>query len=114
VKGIIMINRKIASLALFAAISAPSAFAADVITSDGRAGGAFWGQPISAGSAAKSLARPSVVIGEVNPSDGRPGGAFWGSAAAQRHPMVASGERFVATSKTGNARPYSFLEEFNP
>ena len=109
-----MINRKIAFVALLAAVSAPSALAAEVITSDGRAGGAFWGQPSIASSTVQPPSRIAFVVREVNPSDGRPGGAFWGSATAVRQELTATGERFVGTSQTGNTRPLSSLEENNP
>ena len=114
-----MFNRKFAALAFAAIVSAPSAFAADVITSDGRAGGAFWGQPITSSATTASLPRAALTIGEIDPSDGRLGGAYWGSArvakkAVETHAATnAAGKRFVATAQIGQARPFAFLEDFN-
>ena len=110
-----MINRKIAGLALLAAVTAPVAFAADIDPTDGRAGGAFWGRPITPSATVERLPRPALVIGEVNPSDGRAGGAFWGSpTAVPQHVAATTDERFVATSRTRTVRPFSLLEEYNP
>ena len=114
-----MFNRKIAAFALFAIVSAPSAFAANVITSDGRPGGAFWGQPITASATTGSLPRATLTIGEVNPTDGQPGGAYWGPAQVAQQYVAThaaanmASERFVATAQVKSARPFAFLEDFN-
>ena len=109
-----MLNRKIAAAAFVAIVSAPSAFAADVIYSDGRQGGAFWGQPITASPARATPPRSPFMIGQLDPSDGQPGGAYWGSPKVAPHPSAyAAGERFVATAQRTVARPFAFLEDYN-
>ena len=110
-----MINRKIASLALIAAVSAPSAFAGEVIFSDGRPGGAFWGQPVASTTIANgSPHQASLMSDKLIFSDGRPGGAFWGSKVAVEGLSVPTAERFVPTSQVRSVRSFSFLEDYNP
>lgn len=102
--------RKIAAVAIFSSLSV-SAFAAPVDSSDGRLGGAFWSQPITAGSATAAYPVGGNVIGQADASDGRVGGAFWGNTQAVANAGV-SNEQFVATSQvTGE---YDYLDRFNP
>ena len=107
-----MINRKLATLALFAVIAAPSAFAANVDTSDGRQGGAFWNQPIVTSASITSLPRVTTTVGEANLTDGDQGGTYWTSKVAAQS-TVAADEQFVATAQASSARPFAFLEDYN-
>jgi hypothetical protein len=107
-----MKSTKIAALTLLSALSI-SAFAADVIPSDGRMGGAFWSQPIQRGGDVAAHPIGRVVIGQADASDGDAGGAYWTTAQAGKvAPTVASSEQFVATSQV--SRNFSFLEDYNP
>jgi hypothetical protein len=106
-----MINRKLAALTLTALIAAPAAFAVD--SSDGRAGGAYWNQPIAASTQAGAPERTPFVVGHIDSSDGRTGGAFWGVQGATNQQLAASSDRFVGTAEVKQARPYSYLEDFN-
>ena len=108
-----MFNRKLAALAVLAAITAPSVFAADINTSDGRSGGVFWNQPIVRGAAVVAHEATPYVVGSINPTDGEAGGAFWGNQQALKQASQAD-ERFVATGETTKRGAYSFLEDYNP
>ena len=100
--------RKIAAVAVLSSLSV-SAFAADVITSDGRQGGAFWNQPIQRG--ANTAAHPvgQFIVGQADASDGQMGGAYWTTAQAAKPVM---NESFIATSQV--RRSFGFLEDYNP
>jgi hypothetical protein len=107
-----MKSTKIAAIALLSALTVP-AFAADVITSDGRMGGAYWNQPIQRGGDVAAHPVGQVVIGQADATDGRLGGAYWTSAQAGKiAPTVASSEQFVATAQVKGR--FSFLEDYNP
>jgi hypothetical protein len=105
--------RKIAAATLLSTLSV-SAFAADVIVSDGRSGGAYWNQPIQRGGDLAAFPVGKVVIGQIDASDGQSGGAYWNNAQAGKvtNTTVAASEQFVATSQVKGA--FSFLEDYNP